>query len=674
MSSLQKNMLWNAAGNAIYLGAQWLITIFVTILDGFSDAGVLSIAMSLSATFQTLALFGIRNYQVSDAEGKYSDTNYVSFRFFCCVASLVVCIAASLIGGYRGQTLLAVFLFMLFRLAECYSDVLHGVAQNRDRLDIAGKSFALKGAGILLAFFLPYYFTRHLNLALAAMALVALAVTLCYDIPATKKLSDFRFFDSFGHCKYLALTALPLCVYQFLYAAVASLPKLILGKMSGEVMLGAYSSIYAPAMLLQSASGYLYIPFATKFTSLWKAQKRRNFAVLFVKLSLAIAALFGAVLVLAQFFGEWALVWVFGEQIRAFVYLLDPILLLNFAISYLAFLSMVVIVLRRVALLLCGYALGFACAAILPSVFITHFGTNGTSYATLVAAGVPCAVFLCGIVQALLSKQTVQADGETVSGDVHTFVLCAYRESPYLEDCVRSLLAQTVSSQIIICTATPNDTIASVAEKYRLPLCVREGTPAITDDWNFAMSQVQTPYATIAHQDDIYEPTYLEKVLQKAQGAENPILVFTDYYEIRNGARVAQNKLLSIKRKMNRVMAFFPNRKWWRRRVMAFGNSICCPSVTYCMANYGDFAFDGNYRFACDWDAWERLGNQKGAFLYLSEPLMGHRIHADSETTKQSESSRRGEEEYAMFCRFWPKWIAKRLASSYKKGADSNKV
>ncbi len=674
MTSLQKNMLWNAVGNGIYLGAQWLITIFITVLDGFADTGILSIAMSLSATFQTLALFGIRNYQVSDSKGLYSDTNYVSFRFFCCAASLVVCCVASLIGGYRGQTLLAVFLFMLFRLAECYSDVLHGIAQNHDRLDIAGKSFALKSATIFLTFFLPYYFTRNLNLALAAMAVLSLAVTLCYDIPATKKLASFRFFDSFGHCKSLALAALPLCVYQFLYAAIASLPKLILEKMSDEVILGAYSSVYAPAMLLQSASGYLYIPFATKFTVLWQEQRRKEFALLFAKLSAGIVALFGAVLVLAQFFGEMALERVFGEQIRAFCSLLDPILLLNFAISYLAFLSMVVIVLRRVALLLCGYAVGFACAAVLPGVFITHFGTNGTSYATLVAAGVPCMVFLFGIVHALLSKRTVQSGGQTVSGEAHTFVLCAYRESPYLEDCVRSLLAQTVPSQIVICTATPNDTIAAVAEQYHLPLCVRDGTPGITDDWNFAMSQVKTPYATIAHQDDLYEPTYLENVLKKAQDAKNPILIFTNYYEIRNGARIEKNTLLSIKRKMNRVMTLFPHCKWWRRRVMAFGNSICCPSVTYCMEKYRDFAFDGNYRFACDWDAWERLGNQKGAFLYLSDPLMGHRIHADSETTKQSESSRRGEEEYAMFCRFWPKWIAKRLASSYKKGADSNKV
>lgn len=38
---------------------------------------------------------------------------------------------------------------------------------------------------------------------------------------------------------------------------------------------------------------------------------------------------------------------------------------------------------------------------------------------------------------------------------LHTFAVCAYRESPFLEDCVRSLVRQTVKSRILIATSTP---------------------------------------------------------------------------------------------------------------------------------------------------------------------------------------------------------------------------
>lgn len=36
----------------------------------------------------------------------------------------------------------------------------------------------------------------------------------------------------------------------------------------------------------------------------------------------------------------------------------------------------------------------------------------------------------------------------------HVFAVCAYKDSPYLEQCIRSLKAQTVPSHIIICTST----------------------------------------------------------------------------------------------------------------------------------------------------------------------------------------------------------------------------
>lgn len=256
----------------------------------------------------------------------------------------------------------------------------------------------------------------------------------------------------------------------------------------------------------------------------------------------------------------------------------------------------------------------------------------------------------------------------------HTFVLCAYKESPYLENCVQSLLAQTVQSKVIISTSTPNETIDGVAKKYDLPVYINEGEKGITGDWNFAVSQADTPYVTIAHQDDLYEPTYTEEILAKMTRAKSPILAFTDYFEIRDGERVYKNKLLKIKKIMNFGFRISKYSRWTRLRVLSIGNSICCPSATYKREVFEDFHFDGSFKFACDWDAWDRLARKKGAFLYIPKPLMGHRIHEDSETTKQTEGEGRAREEYAMFRRYWPDAIAKKLSKFYGKGADSNQL
>lgn len=258
--------------------------------------------------------------------------------------------------------------------------------------------------------------------------------------------------------------------------------------------------------------------------------------------------------------------------------------------------------------------------------------------------------------------------------DKHTFVVCAYKESLYLEECLVSLLGQTVQSEILICTSTPNERISALSAKYEIPVRINEGERGITGDWNFAMSQATTPFVTIAHQDDVYDPTYTETVLRRAEKSKHPILIFTEYFEIRNGERVFKNRLLRIKRLMNFGFRFFSNCRWTRRRVLSIGNSICCPAVTYSREACDGFSFDREFKFACDWDAWERLSRKKGAFLYISHSLCGHRIHEESETTKQTEGEGRAREEYAMFRRFWPAWIARRLARYYAKGADSNQL
>ncbi|MBQ9750832.1 MAG: glycosyltransferase family 2 protein [Clostridia bacterium] len=254
----------------------------------------------------------------------------------------------------------------------------------------------------------------------------------------------------------------------------------------------------------------------------------------------------------------------------------------------------------------------------------------------------------------------------------HTFVVCAYGESPYLRECVQSLLAQTVQSKILIATSTPNEWIQSIASEYALPVYVNEGEKGIAGDWNFAMSCADTEYVTLAHQDDIYEPTYAEEVLRAAQKAKKPIIAFTEYFEIRKSERVFKNKLLRVKHLMNFPFRIFKKSRFVRRRILSLGCSICCPAVTYHVKNCKELKFNTDFQNSCDWDAWERISKHKGSFVYLNKPLMGHRIHRESTTTEMIQNSRRAKEELIMFKRFWPNWIAKRIAKIFEKSTKSN--
>ena len=45
-------------------------------------------------------------------------------------------------------------------------------------------------------------------------------------------------------------------------------------------------------------------------------------------------------------------------------------------------------------------------------------------------------------------------------------------------------------------------------------LYINEGEKGIGKDWNFGISKIKTDYVTIAHQDDVYKPNYLEEIVK----------------------------------------------------------------------------------------------------------------------------------------------------------------
>ncbi|BDF17153.1 glycosyltransferase, group 2 family protein [[Clostridium] scindens ATCC 35704] len=262
-----------------------------------------------------------------------------------------------------------------------------------------------------------------------------------------------------------------------------------------------------------------------------------------------------------------------------------------------------------------------------------------------------------------------------MKGDNHTFVICAYKESPFLEECIKSLLKQTVKSKIVMITSTPNEFIRHIADKYSLPVYYNS-QGGITQDWNFAYSVANTDYVTITHQDDIYYCRFVERVLEKVKEANEPIITFTNYLEIREGQEVRKNKLLTVKRLMLVPLRFrlLQKRKIVRRMILAFGCPICCPSVTICKNKVKKPPFQVGFRSDEDWQAWERLSHMNGEFIYDAQILMGHRIHSGSETTDILKNNERTREDYIMFRKFWPHFIAKRLAKIYSMSEKSNEL
>jgi len=256
----------------------------------------------------------------------------------------------------------------------------------------------------------------------------------------------------------------------------------------------------------------------------------------------------------------------------------------------------------------------------------------------------------------------------------HTFVICAYKESQYLEECIESILNQNVKSNVIMTTSTPNKHIETLAQKYNIKLYVNEGESGIGQDWNFGVGNTNTKYVTVAHQDDVYNKNYLEEIIKEVKKDKEFIIAFGNYREIKNGKIIPLTKNLKIKKFLLSRLKENGNSKSAKKFALKFGSAICCPCVTINTEITGKNPYKINYKCDLDWETWYEFSKLEYEFLYINKELMCHRIHEQSETSNLIQNNIRLDEDYEMFKKFWPKPIAKFIMRFYKKAIDTNEI
>ncbi|MEJ7746735.1 MAG: glycosyltransferase family A protein [Luteimonas sp.] len=254
-----------------------------------------------------------------------------------------------------------------------------------------------------------------------------------------------------------------------------------------------------------------------------------------------------------------------------------------------------------------------------------------------------------------------------MSDPLHTFVVPAYGHSAHLRECLASLRAQTRPSPIVIATSTPFEGLAALADEHGARLAIHTPNVGIGRDWNFALAQATTPWVTIAHQDDIYLPHFTEKTMGLVVEHPDSVLVMTDYGEWHAGRQRLTTPMLMVKRlllEFGFLGRSSLSRTGAKLRLLRFGCPIACPSVTL-RASATTLRFREDLKVNLDWDAWMRLAVQDGAFAYVRDVSMLHRIHTGSETSDAIRQGVRADEDLMMFRSLWPEPVARLLARAY---------
>lgn len=249
----------------------------------------------------------------------------------------------------------------------------------------------------------------------------------------------------------------------------------------------------------------------------------------------------------------------------------------------------------------------------------------------------------------------------------HTFVIAANGDSPYIEECIRSLKSQTIKSKIILTTSTPSPFLENVLSKHGISYIINNFSKGIASDWSFAYNNCLTKYVTIVHQDDIYLPKYTEICLLAASFYPNTLIIFTDYSEVReekamfSGINFFVKKLLLSPFLFNKSISSF----FIKKAILSFGSPICCPTVMYNKENIGSLEFSNDFTVSLDWYEWLKLAKKKGGFVYVKKKVLKHRIHKEATSSLMIANRVRKKEDEMIFKTIWPSFLAKIFANVY---------
>lgn len=355
--TVQQNMLFNTVGSLIYYVCQWLISVIIVRVSGFGDAGLLSLAMSATAAPAIVGLFNVRSYQVSDMDGQYTDREYMRSRVYTNVLSVVACLLVVLYYGYSLDKAIIIMSFMGFKVVEGMADVYYGIDQKNERMDYAGISLTIRGIGSMVVFFAAFiivgnvslimmsdtqpisdtmFVTVRLLISIVAMSLFSLAVVLFYDRRKVKRYVEETPIDKTvmrKQVKSLLITCFPLAVVAFLNNMSLTIPKLYLEQFFGEKVMGIYSSVASPTIVIQLAATTLFAPLIPPLTVEFNNGNKKNFLSGLKKFALLIGAITIAALIGSKLLAHWGLVLLFGTDIEPYVYLFIPVIIVSILIA-----------------------------------------------------------------------------------------------------------------------------------------------------------------------------------------------------------------------------------------------------------------------------------------------------------------------------------------------------
>ena len=397
---LGRDYLWNTA--ASLMSSLAVVIMGVAIMrsgatDSFARAqyGLFTLALAIGQQYQTVGLYEVRTFHVTDVRRRFDFGTYLSTRLLTCLV-MVGLIAyhswnASTKDPYPAFTVIAAM--ALLRIFDAFEDVYYSEFQRAGRLDIAGKACFLRIFTTTFLWSGLYWFTQDLlTSTLITFAVTCVVLVVAYGLPARGVFPLLPSFNLRGIAGIL-WECLPLFLAAFLNQYLANAPRFAIHAALGDEELGVFAIIYMPAVAINMLSLFVFRPLLTRMALRWAEGKRGEFFAIVRKGLLTTAGAFVIVAAVTYAIGSPLLTLVFGTDVSGYVAELMVLVLAGALNAASVILYYALATMRRLHAVLAVFAVTGATAYLIAPVLTRSYAMMGASLAYAATMGLLALLF-----------------------------------------------------------------------------------------------------------------------------------------------------------------------------------------------------------------------------------------------------------------------------------------
>lgn len=273
----KSEFIWNTIGSFISSMLSAIILAFCTRLNGIEIAGMFSISYTTACLLNSIGDFGIRIFQVTDTNKKYSFSDYLVSRIIAVILMVICSIIFVFASGYETQKLLICLLLIAFRVVENLSESYQAEFQINSRLDLGGKTIIYRNVLGLVAFFVVDLITRDIIWSLIAMVLANIVVFCLYDLKLISKFTKTDLKVDKDKVKVILKECLPLALATLISMYVINAVKYAIDANGDYTMQTYFNIINMPTFVINLISIFIIKPFLKPFGDYWNNKEYKKF-------------------------------------------------------------------------------------------------------------------------------------------------------------------------------------------------------------------------------------------------------------------------------------------------------------------------------------------------------------------------------------------------------------